>query len=155
MSKAENLEKAGKGTIERFNIAELAPAVGAYKHITSTDYGTGRMLNISGMLALDKEGRVIGENCLEQTKQVIENIRTAIKNAASHYSLEIDDEDALSYITDTLVLLNDMANFSQVNQAYEECGMPLACRAAFAAKELPLEAKGVLIEIRANAFLPR
>jgi hypothetical protein len=47
-----------------------------------------------------------------------------------------------------------MSDFKQVNKAYVDESVPLACRAAFAVKELPLASKGVKVEIKANAIIP-
>lgn len=157
--KIKDLETVGDGFIERFNVVGLAPAVGAFKHITAKRYGSQKEplafeLEISGMLPLDEEGVLVGNDCGEQTSRVIGNIATAIMEAGTHYGLNLSPEEALEHVTSTMVLLEDMANFGEVNSAYVRKGMPLACRAAFAVRELPLHDKGVMVEIRANALLP-
>ncbi|MCX6707497.1 MAG: Rid family hydrolase [Candidatus Woesearchaeota archaeon] len=154
-----DLESVADRLIERYNIPGLAPAVREYKHVTAKRIGsasdpTAYELNISGMLALNGLGELVGEDCKGQTLKIINNIATAISHASAHYGLQLSKEDALKHVTDTIVLLKDMGHFPQVNEAYRDGGMPLACRAAFAVKDLPLSAKGVLVEIRANAYLP-
>lgn len=152
---AFDIDSVGEQDIQRFNISGVPAAVGTYKHVTASKPSDKAVnLEISGMLPLSEEGEVVGESVKEQTIVAITNIATAIQGAASHFEKELSLKEALQLVTSTMVLLDDMSNFSQVNEAYVQAHMPLACRAAFAAKELPLAAKGVKIEIRASAFLP-
>ncbi|MGV8161705.1 MAG: RidA family protein [Candidatus Nanoarchaeia archaeon] len=154
-----DFESAAGGLIERYNIEGLAPAVGAYTHVTAIRRGTNYTshayeLRISGMLPINEHVEVIGDDCFTQTKKIIDNIALAIISAATRYGLDFSKEQALNHILDTTVFLNYMTDFKQVNDAYIEEKMPLCCRAAFAVKELPLTHKGVKVEIRANALIP-
>jgi hypothetical protein len=146
------------GLFESYNVEGLPLPVGNYKHVTAIKFGTnysahGYELRISGMLPLNERADVVGEDCLEQTRKIIDNIALVIIGAASRYNIELTKREALSCITDTLVLLSDMSDFKLVNQAYSDERVPSICRAAFAVKELPLASKGVRVEIRANALL--
>jgi enamine deaminase RidA (YjgF/YER057c/UK114 family) len=154
-----NLESID-GVIERFNVVGLPAAVGAYRHVAATRHSNGYLLEISGMLGMDKDGDVIGmqegeQSALYQTNLIINNIATAITAAAAHYGIGLTREEALARVTSSLVLLQtDMTDFALVNAAYRQSGMPDTARAAFAVKELPLASKGICVEIRANAFVP-
>ena len=159
-----DLENIADGLIQRYNITGLAGAVGMYKHVTAKRIGTQDQptayeLVISGMLALDPKGELVGPGDYKaQTRQIMDNIALAITRAARFHGLEMTIDQALSYVTDTNVMLAEMgdgmANFRAVNEAYKEGGMPAAARVAAGGYELPLAAKGVLVEIRANAVIP-
>ena len=154
MSEVKDLETVNNGLIERFNVSCLAPAIGAYKHIVSKKMSNDTYeLEISGLLSLDENGNFVSGDCKEQTLVIFNNLSDAIVCAAKHYNITLDKKQALNYVTSTLVLLDNMGDFPLVNQAYEESGMPFTCRAAFAVKELPLAAKGALVEIRVNVML--
>lgn len=153
-----DIESSHNGIIDRFNVQGLAPAVGAYKYVCAKHYNDIIELEISGMLPLDEKGVVASDDFILQTEKVLDNIAKVIIASAEHYfyprkSSVTNKEQALQCVTSTLVLMSDMTDFSKVNEVYKSSGMPLTCRAAFAAKELPLAAKGVKIEIRANAII--
>lgn len=155
----KDLESRADGAIQSYNIVGLAPAVGQYKHVAATRIGTeidemGYLLEISGMLALDENSNVVGTDCKTQTEKIIDNLAQAISGAGRHHGRIIDKKEALEYVTSTMVLLKDMKDFSAINEVYKNSGIPNTCRAAFAAQDLPLSAKGVVVEIRANAYLP-
>ncbi len=154
-----DLDIVDGGLIERFNVRGLAPAVGMYKHVTAKRHGSSDNpmawdLEISGMLALDETGKVTGSTCFDQVMSIIENITLAIVRSAAHFGKELSEEQARNHVTSTMVLLSDMDDFGRVNEAFKQGGLPMACRAAFAAGELPLKDKGILVEIRVNACIP-
>jgi len=154
--KITDLETIDDGLIERFNVTCLSPAIGAYKHVCSKKINSDTYeLEISGLLSLNNKGDFVSGDCKEQALLIIDNLVKTIICSANHYDINLTREEAINHITNTLVLLNKMEDFSLVNEAYKEAGMPFTCRAAFSVKELPLTNKGALIEIRANAFIQK
>ncbi len=154
MFEINDLESVNNGLIERFNVLCLASAIGIYKHITSKRISEKVYeLEVSGLISMDKDGNFIDGDCKMQTNLILENLKKAIISSAKHYNIILSEEDSLNYVTSTYVFLNNMSDFPLVNQAYEESKMPYTCRAAFAVKELPLTAKGALVEIRANVLI--
>lgn len=156
----ETVDGPNGPVIERFNVEGLMNPVGAYKHVTAIDQGTGYRLEISGMIPLVNglNGPVVqSKNSPEvQSIVVIRNIGRAISGAAEHLGSDLHHgTQSLELITDSTVLLTTMDHFAMVNKAYENEGMPGATRAAYAVAGLPLQDRGVLVEIRANAFLPK
>lgn len=152
----KDLEIINDGLIERFNLHCLAPAIGTYKHVVVKKTSSiAYEVEVSGLLSLDEQGSFVDGTCREQTTTIINNLKLAIINVAEYYQVKLNTANPLDYITSSLVVLNDMQDFPLVNTAYAENGMPATCRVAFAVKELPLTAKGALVEIRANFLLPR
>lgn len=98
------------------------------------------MLFISGQIPLDPAtGKIVEGDITEQTEQVMKNIAAILE--AAGYSFE--------NVVKSTCLLSDMSNFAAMNAVYGKyySNEPPA-RAAFAVKELPLNA---LIEIETIA----
>ncbi|MEV6542277.1 RidA family protein [Streptomyces sp. NPDC051665] len=72
----------------------VAPAT-AYTHVVT---GTGRFVAISGQLALDEDGKLVGEgDAAAQARQVFENLRRCLASAGATF----DDVVKLTfYVTD-------------------------------------------------------
>jgi len=69
------------------------------------------MLFISGIVALDANGRLIGgEDIKMQTRQVLENINELLQAAGG----------TLSDVTKATVYLTDFANYAAMNEVYRE-----------------------------------
>lgn len=79
-----------------------------------------------------KTGKLVSEDLKEQTKQVIKNIKAIMESGGS----------SLEEIVKMTVYINDINNFPQVNEAYEEFfpENPPA-RALVVVSDLPLGAK--------------
>lgn len=101
------------------------------------------MLFISGQVPIDPvTGKIVEGGVVEQTRQVMENIRAIVKAA--------DFGNDLSKILKCTIYLSDMSLFGAMNEVYGTYfpTQPPA-RAAFAVKGLPL---GALVEIEAVAM---
>ena len=98
------------------------------------------MLFISGQIPIDPEtGKMVEGGIEEQTEQVMKNIGAIL--AAADYSYD--------NIVKSTCLLADMKYFSDMNKVYSFYFPSAApARAAFAVKELPMQA---LIEIETIA----
>ncbi|UXX96139.1 RidA family protein [Streptomyces sp. AD2-2] len=82
----------------------VAPAT-AYTHVVT---GTGRFVAISGQLALDEDGKLVGEDdAAAQAGQVFENLRRCLASAGAGF----DDVVKLTYY------VTDMAHMPAIRTA--------------------------------------
>ncbi|MER6211328.1 RidA family protein [Streptomyces sp. NPDC001642] len=82
----------------------VAPAT-AYTHVVM---GTGRFVAVSGQLALDEDGKLVGEDdAAAQARQVFENLRRCLASAGAGF----DDVVKLTYF------VTDMAHMSAIRTA--------------------------------------
>lgn len=123
--------------MKRIIQTEKAPAaVGPYSQAVEA----GGTLYVSGQIPLDPEtGSLVAGGISEQTRQVMKNIGSILKEAG--YGFE--------NVVKSTCLLSDMTHFKAMNEVYAEYYPDKQpARAAFAVKELPL---GVLVEIESVA----
>nr|WSY50391.1 RidA family protein [Streptomyces sp. NBC_00886] len=82
----------------------VAPAA-AYTHVVM---GTGRFVAISGQLALDEDGKLVGEgDAAAQARQVFENLRRCLASAGATF----DDVVKLTFF------VTDMAHMPAIRAA--------------------------------------
>jgi len=82
--------------VKRTNPPELSKPTG-YTHIVEVN-GPGRTIYISGQIALDKDGTVVGAgNMKAQAEQVFKNLQVALEAAGAKFS---DIVKMNTYITD-------------------------------------------------------
>ncbi|GAA4971582.1 RidA family protein [Streptomyces hyderabadensis] len=85
----------------------VAPAA-QYTHVV---LGTGRFVAVSGQLALDEDGRVVGEgDAAAQARQVFENLRRCLASAGATF----DDVVKLTFF------VTDMAHMDAIRAARAE-----------------------------------
>ena len=90
---------------------------------------------------MTSEGKVLEGTIAEKTKQVMENIKSELKNAG----LDVSD------IVYAQVFLTDIANYQEFNDEYvKHLVEPYPVRFVVAVKELPLEAKVEISVIASN-----
>lgn len=71
----------------------------------------GTVLYTSGMLALDKDGNLVGgKDAGEQTRQVLENIRSIIESAGG----------SMADVAFNMIFLKDLADYAKMNAVYAE-----------------------------------
>lgn len=100
---------------------------------------SGTMLFISGQIALDTKGKLVGKSIQKQTKQVIENINAIL----------VSQGLSLNSVVKTTVLMTDLGQFEKMNEIYAEYfGESKPARATYEVSRLP---KNVIIEIEAVA----
>ncbi|RJS62391.1 RidA family protein [Bacillus sp. PK3_68] len=111
-------------------------AIGPYSQAISVD----GFLFLSGQIPIDPEtGEVIENDIRLQTQQVLKNIRAILETES--YSL--------TNIVKTTIFINDMNNFSHVNEEYAQfMGEHNPARSTVEVSRLP---KDVMIEIEAIA----
>ena len=109
-------------------IANNAPAeIGAYSNAIKV----GNFVFVSGQLPFNTETGEMPRGLRAQTFQVIENVRRILADAGA----TLDD------VVKTTVLLNEMFQFSEVNEIYaREFTAPYPARTSFAVQELPRQA---------------
>lgn len=114
-----------------------APApVGPYNQAVTA----GNFIFTAGQIALDPAtGKLVGDDVKEQTRQMIQNLEAVLKAGGSD----------LLRVVKTTVFLNDMNDFTAMNEVYGEffADNPPA-RSAIEVGRLP---KGALVEIEAVA----
>ncbi|MEU5294997.1 RidA family protein [Streptomyces phaeochromogenes] len=119
----------------------VAPAA-AYTHVVM---GTGRFVAVSGQLALDEDGKLVGEgDPAAQARQVFENLRRCLAAAGATF----DDVVKLTFF------VTDMAYMPAVRAARDEHISPGRLPAASAVQVAALVSPDFLMEIEAFALLP-
>ncbi|WP_328493038.1 RidA family protein [Streptomyces sp. NBC_00414] len=119
----------------------VAPAA-AYSHVVM---GTGRFVAVSGQLALDEDGKLVGEgDPAAQARQVFENLRRCLAAAGAGF----DDVVKLTFF------VTDMAHMPAVRAARDEHIAPDRLPAASAVQVAALVRPEFLMEIEAFAILP-
>jgi len=101
----------------------------------------GNMMFLSGQIPIDPEtNRIIGGSIKEQTRRVLENIKTVLES----------EDFSLDDVVKVTVFLKDLSIFGEFNEVYGEyfSSNPPA-RTTVEVSNLP---KGVLIEIDAIAI---
>ncbi|MDL4821754.1 RidA family protein [Actinomadura opuntiae] len=77
-------EQPSGNAIRQINAPDLAPGPG-YSHVVSVDV-PGRLLVLSGQIALDADGNLVGAGDLEaQTRQVFTNLQAALAAAGARW----------------------------------------------------------------------
>lgn len=112
--------------------------LGPYSHVASA----GNFIFCSGQIALDPMSKeIIKGGITEQTRQVIRNIESILRDVDSH----------LDHIIKTEVFLTDMDDFKEMNGVYAEMfvGTIKPARSTVEVSRLP---KDALIEIACIAY---
>lgn len=119
----------------------VAPAA-QYSHVV---LGTGRFVAVSGQLALDEDGKLVGEgDAAVQARQVFENLRRCLAAAGATF----DDVVKLTYF------VTDMAHMPAVRAARAEHIPDDRLPAASAVRVAGLVRPEFLMEVEAYAVLP-
>ncbi|MGV9878824.1 RidA family protein [Streptomyces sp. NPDC003006] len=118
----------------------VAPAT-AYTHVVM---GSGRLIAVSGQLALDEDGELVGEgDAAAQARQVFENLRRCLAAAGATF----DDVVKLTYF------VTDMAYMPAVRAARDAFLDTGRLPAASAVQVAALVDPGFLMEIEAFAVV--
>ncbi|WP_235989740.1 RidA family protein [Streptomyces ureilyticus] len=119
----------------------VAPA-SSYAHVVM---GRGRFVAISGQVALDENGKLVGENDPEaQARQTFENLRRCLSAAGATF----DDVIKLTYY------VTDMAHMPAVRAARDAHIPSDHLPASTAVQVVGLVRPELLMEIEAYAILP-
>ena len=122
---------------EKIESMKAPAAIGPY----SQEVNNGGLVFVSGQLQIDCEtGEFVSDDVSDQTRQSLENIKSILAEVG--YGMD--------RILKTTVYLQDMNDFSAMNQVYETYfTAPYPARAAFQVAKLP---KGAKVEIEAVAM---
>jgi len=114
-------------------------ALGPY----SAGVSTGTMVFTAGQIGIDPEtGKMVEGGVPAQTKQIFENLKAILEEAGT----------SLDMIVKTTVFLQDIGDFSQMNEVYASFFTGnYPARSAFQVGALP---GGAMVEIEAIALLP-
>jgi reactive intermediate/imine deaminase len=128
----------------RLNPDTVAPPVGSYSHAVRVETGECVWIHVSGQVATDAVGRLVGEGDLRaQTEQVFENLSAVLAaNGASF--------DDVVRITTYLTTLEDLAAMREVRLRY----LPDEAPASTAVQVVALVVPGALIEVDVVAVIP-
>ena len=110
-------------------------AIGPY----SQGFVSGNLVFTSGQIPISVgTGEVVGGGIVEQTEQVIKNLKAVLEAAGS----------SLAKVVKTTCFLVDMNDFAAFNEVYAKHFTGKPARSTVAVKQLP---KSVLVEIEAVA----
>jgi len=71
----------------------------------------GNVVYVSGTLALDKDGKLVGANDVRtQTRHILETIKNVIETAGG----------TLTDVTFNMIFLKDLSDYSKMNEVYAE-----------------------------------
>lgn len=117
-----------------------------YSHSVEIDLGTCKMILLSGQIALDKQGNLIGRNNLaQQTKQVLTNIQNIIAESGG----TMDDVIKIGiYMID----ISQVSTMREVRDEFFNSQRPPASTLVQVSK---LFRDDLLIEIEATAVIPK
>ena len=119
---------------------------GAYTHVVSAQ--GSRIVFISGQVALDKDGNMVGMGDLgRQAEQVFENLKTCLESAGATFA----DVTKMTTFIVSFRPSSDRAVLAEVRQKYL---LPGTLPASTLVGVQSLATPDILIEIEATAVLP-
>jgi 2-iminobutanoate/2-iminopropanoate deaminase len=128
----------------RSNPDTVAAPVGTYSQAVRVETGDAVWIHVSGQIAIDLEGNLIGPGDLRaQTRQVFENLRAIL---AAHGATFADVVKIGTYLT----TLDDLAGMREVRSEYLTSEPPASTAVQVAALVVP----DALIEIDLVAVVP-
>ncbi len=122
---------------ELITTSSAPAAIGPYSQAIKIN----QLIYTSGQIPLDAKGNLVGVDIAEQTTQCLVNARNILEAAGS----------SLEKVIKTTVFLDDMANFTAMNEVYASFfSDPYPARSCIQAARLP---KDVKVEIEMIASL--
>jgi len=128
----------------RSNPDTVAAPVGTYSQAVRVETGDAVWIHVSGQIAIDLEGNLVGPGDLRaQTRQVFENLRAILE---AHGATFADVVKIGTYLT----TLDDLAGMREVRSEYLTSDPPASTAVQVAALVVP----DALIEIDLVAVVP-
>jgi len=128
----------------RMNPDSVAPPIGSYSHVVRVDTGGASWIHVSGQIALDPDGKLVGENDLAaQTEQVFENLARVLDASGASFA---DVVKIQTYLT----TLDGLQGMRDVRSRYITGEPP----ASTAVRISELLYPGALIEVDVVAAVP-
>jgi 2-iminobutanoate/2-iminopropanoate deaminase len=113
-------------------------AIGPYSQAIKTE----SLVFVSGQIALNPQGQLVGETVVAQTRQVFQNLQAILESAGS----------GLDQVVKASVFLANLQDFQAMNEVYGEfLGQVLPARETIQAAALP---RSALVEISVIAQIP-
>jgi enamine deaminase RidA (YjgF/YER057c/UK114 family) len=124
---------------------ETAPApAGPYSNVARIDLGGAVMLVLAGQIALDEEGRLVGENDISaQSRQIFEIIKALL---AAHGAGFRDVVNIRTFMTD----LGMLPDYGKVRTDYLDGHVPTSTTVEVSRLFRP----GALLEVEVTAVIP-
>ena len=130
--------------LERSNPDGVSPPIGTYSHVVKVEIGDAVWLHISGQIAVDENGAIVGPgNMRKQTEQVYENLKAIL---AAHGATFSDLVKINTYVT----TMGDLIGMREVRSHYLPSDLP----ASTAVQVVALVVPEAMIEVDAVAVLP-
>jgi 2-iminobutanoate/2-iminopropanoate deaminase len=130
--------------MSRMNPDSIAGPVGSYSHVVRVETGDATWIYVSGQIANDLEGKLVGSGDLRaQTRQVFENLRAIL---AANGATFADVVKIGTYLT----TLDDLAGMREVRSEYLTSEPP----ASTAVQVVALVVPDASIEIDLVAVVP-
>lgn len=124
--------------IQRVNPEGLATPLAAYSQVVRA----GSLVTTAGLIALDAEGKVVGEGDVEaQVRKTLDNLVIALESVGA----------SLNDVIKTTLYVSDMADYKAVNDIYNQYFADI--RPARATVEAPLVMASLLFEMDAIAVV--
>tara|TARA_B100001013_G_C24382583_1_gene352734 strand:+ start:154 stop:540 length:387 start_codon:yes stop_codon:yes gene_type:complete len=124
--------------IQRVNPEGLATPLAAYSQVVRA----GSLVTTAGLIALDAEGKVVGEGDVEaQVRKTLDNLVIALESVGA----------SLNDVIKTTLYVSDMADYKAVNDIYNQYFADI--RPARATVEAPLVMPSLLFEMDAIAVV--
>lgn len=137
--------QADSSTVRFINPSSVAAPKG-YSHVAQVDLGNCRMIIMSGQVALDKQGNLVGkDNFEQQAEQVFSNIRNIIKAVGG----TTNDIVKLGYY---IIDASNIQTLRNVRDKFINTKNPPASTLVQVSK---LFRDDVLLEVEATAIIPK
>jgi 2-iminobutanoate/2-iminopropanoate deaminase len=138
--------KAQTATNVTFINPETVSTPRSYSHAAIIDLGNCKMVIMSGQVALDAKGNLVGANDIaKQTEQVFRNIKSVVEAAGG----KIDNLVKLGYFVTDVSRIQDVRNVR--NQFITTANKP----ASTLVQVSKLFRDDLLIEVEATAIIPK
>jgi enamine deaminase RidA (YjgF/YER057c/UK114 family) len=132
-------------SLVKFKNPSSVSAPNGYSHVVQVDLGNSKMLIISGQIALDNKGNLIGKDDLgKQTEQVFLNIKSIVEGAGGNMNNVVK----LGYF------LTDISQIKAVRQVRDKYVNVKAPPASTTVQVSKLVRDDLLIELEATAIIP-
>ena len=129
--------------LERSNPDGVSPPIGTYSHVVRVETGDAVWLHISGQIAVDVDGAIVGRGDIRaQTEQVFENLKAIL---AAHGATFTDLVKINTFVT----TLDDLIGMREVRSRY----LPIDLPASTAVQVVALVVPEAMIEVDAVAVL--
>jgi 2-iminobutanoate/2-iminopropanoate deaminase len=124
------------------NPATVPAPAGQYSHLARVDVGETTILQLSGQIAIDADGQIVGDDMTTQADFIMDNIAAML---AAHGGSLVDVVNIRTYVTD----MDQLSDYGKVRAARFTAAPP-----TITTVEVPrLWVRGALLEVEVLAIL--